>query len=138
MSSLRRAYYEKHNCGNRAGRRASRCCPAAFSLAEDVAIDPNADLRVENFSKELQVGFPLGWTNIDQMMVYMGFVDRPVVPQLILIDRDGNIHYRTPREGDALSLKEDVITKRIEELIELKSTAKRPRSSGSIKLNAGQ
>jgi thiol-disulfide isomerase/thioredoxin len=92
--------------------------------AVDVAVDPNADVLVENFSKEHQVVFPVGWTPINQMMTYMGFTDRPVVPQLILIDRDGNIHYQTPRTGDAESMKEEVISKRIEELLGLRSHAK--------------
>ena len=86
----------------------------------DVAVDQNADLLVENFSKEHQVEFPVGWTPINQMMAYMGFADRPVVPQLTLIDRSGNIHYQTPRTGDAESMKEEVISKRIEELLELR------------------
>jgi hypothetical protein len=51
------------------------------------------------------------------MMAYMGFNERPVVPQLILIDREGNIHYATPRLGDVESMKEDVIEKRIAELV---------------------
>lgn len=89
----------------------------------DVAIDPNADLRVENFSKEYQVGFPVGWTTIERMMSYMGFTERPVVPQLVLIDRAGNIHYQTPREGDANSMKEEVIAKRIEGLLDLKNSS---------------
>jgi thiol-disulfide isomerase/thioredoxin len=83
----------------------------------DVAVDQNADLRVENFAKDYQVGFPVGWTGIDQMMSYMGFTGRPVVPQLVLIDRSGTIHYQTPREGDGTSLKEEVIQERIEELL---------------------
>ena len=63
------------------------------------------------------------------MMSYMGFADRPVVPQLTLIDRNGIIHYQTPRMGDADSLKEDIINQRIEELIELRSTSKAKMSS---------
>ncbi|MDQ2777356.1 MAG: TlpA family protein disulfide reductase [Acidobacteriota bacterium] len=90
----------------------------------DVAIDPNADLRVENFAKEYQVGFPVGWATIEQMMDYMGFTERPVVPQLVLIDRRGTIQYQTPREGDPDSMKEDVIAKRIEELLDLKSSSR--------------
>ncbi len=92
--------------------------------ALDVAIDPNADLRVENFAKDYQVGFPVGWTTLEQMMAYMGFADRPLVPQLTLIDRNGNIHYQTPREGDAESMKPEVIKQRIEDLLaEGKSSA---------------
>jgi thiol-disulfide isomerase/thioredoxin len=88
--------------------------------AIDVAVDPNADALVENFSRDHQVAFPVGCTPIHQMMAYMGFTERPVVPQLILIDRAGNIHYQTPRAGDAESLKEETISKRIEELLAIR------------------
>ncbi len=92
--------------------------------ALDIAIDPNADLRVENFREEHHVGFPVGWASIDQMMSYMGFTERPVVPQLVLLDRNGSIHYQTTRLGDSDSLKEEVISKRIEELIGMPDHAK--------------
>jgi thiol-disulfide isomerase/thioredoxin len=85
--------------------------------ALDVAIDPNADLLVENFAKEYQAGFPVGWAPLEQMMTYMGFTERPVVPQLILVDRNGYIRYETPRLGDGESMKEDVIGTRIGELL---------------------
>lgn len=62
----------------------------------DVAVNPNADLLVEDFAKEQQVNFPVGWTTSAQMMSFMGFNDRYVVPQLVLIDRAGNIHWQTP------------------------------------------
>jgi len=93
----------------------------------DVAVDMNADLKVENFAKEYQVNFPVGWVPIEQMMAFMGFTERPVVPQLVLIDRAGNIHYQTPRMGDADSLKEEVISKRIEELLEIHPLQSRVR-----------
>ncbi len=102
--------------------------------ALDLAIDPNADLRVENFAKDYQVGFPVGWTPIEQMMTYMGFTERPVVPQLILIDRNGAIHYQTPRLGDSESMKEDVIGKRIEELLEVGGRTKLKNNSRLTKL----
>ena len=64
----------------------------------DVAVNQNADLLVENFSKDMHVSFPVGWTTQDQMQNFMGFTDgRFVVPQLVLIDRQGMIHYQTPR-----------------------------------------
>jgi thiol-disulfide isomerase/thioredoxin len=91
--------------------------------ALDVAIDPNADLLVENFAKEHQVGFPVGWSSLDQMMAYMGFTERPVVPQLTLIDRSGQIRYQTPREGDAESMKPEVISERIESLLGTRKAA---------------
>ena len=100
--------------------------------ALDVAIDLNADLRVENFRKDYQVDFPVGWASIDQMMAYMGFTERPVVPQLVLIDRNGNIHYQTSRLGDPDSMKEEVIRERIEELL-TQSRARNKRPALSLK-----
>jgi hypothetical protein len=66
----------------------------------------------------------VGWTSIDQMMAYMGFTERPVVPQLVLIDRSGNIRYQTPREGDADSTREEVIRGRIEELLKIRNSSR--------------
>jgi len=95
--------------------------------AIDVAIDPNADSKVGNFAKEHNVNFEVGWASLEQMMSYMGFAERPVVPQLILIDRQGNIHYATPRLGDGEAMKEDTIQKRIEELLAVGSGARASR-----------
>ena len=89
--------------------------------ALDVAINPNADLLVENFAKEFHVVFPVGWTSIEQMMSYMGFADRPVVPQLVLLDGRGNIHYQTSRIPDPQDLNPETIAARIESLIALMS-----------------
>ncbi len=90
--------------------------------AIDVAINDNADLAVDNFVKDFQVGFPVGWTTRDQMLTFMGFsmAERFVVPQLVLIDRKGIIHYQTPPLGDetyAKLMTEDVIRQHIEELL---------------------
>lgn len=101
--------------------------------ALDVAVNANADLLVENFAKEYQVGFPVGWASIDRMMAYMGFTERPLVPQLVLIDRSGNIRYQTAREADADSFKEEVIRNRIEELLKIQNSSQTRRSSVSPK-----
>jgi peroxiredoxin len=87
----------------------------------DVAVNPNADLLVENFAKDYNVNFPVGWTTQDQMVSFMGFSDgRYVVPQLALIDRKGSIRYQTPakenEDWDKL-MKEDAIRKHVEELL---------------------
>ena len=57
------------------------------------------------------------------MLAFLGIstVDRFVVPQLILIDREGMIHYQTPPLGDEDSYKEDVIRKRVEMLLNASS-----------------
>ncbi len=101
----------------------------------DVAVNPNADLLVENFSKDYQVGFPVGWVPQDQMVAFMGFSSaRFVVPQLVLIDRKGMIHYQTPALEDEnwdKLMKEDAIHQHIEELLSAgsNSTAVRRKSS---------
>jgi peroxiredoxin len=88
----------------------------------DVAINPNADLLVENFAKDFQVNFPVGWATVPQMQTFMGFPgnDRYVVPQLVLIDRKGFIHYQTPAlSGDewVKLMSEQAIRQHIEELL---------------------
>jgi thiol-disulfide isomerase/thioredoxin len=87
--------------------------------ALDIAFNDNSDLLVGDFAKEQQTTFPVGWTTRDQVLAFLGIsaVDRFVVPQLILIDREGMIHYQTPPLGDEESYKEGVIRSRIEALL---------------------
>lgn len=87
----------------------------------DVAVNQNADLLVESFARDFQVNFPVGWTPSNEMTAFMGFSDgRYVVPQLVLIDRKGLIHYQTPAtensDWDKL-MNEDAIRQHIEELL---------------------
>jgi thiol-disulfide isomerase/thioredoxin len=106
--------------------------------ALDVAVNDNADLLVENFAKDYQVAFPVGWTPRDQMLSFMGFKDgRFVVPQMVIIDRKGYIRYQTPalenEDWDKL-MKEDVIKQHIEELLGASSSAKRVTPAGNGRL----
>jgi thiol-disulfide isomerase/thioredoxin len=94
----------------------------------DVAVNPNADLLVENFAKDFQVNFPVAWTTSDQMTTFMGFPpQRYVVPQLALIDRKGFIHWQTPNStenGDWEKLmNQDAIREHIEQLLALPASA---------------
>jgi thiol-disulfide isomerase/thioredoxin len=87
-----------------------------------VAVNQNADLLVENFAKDFQVNFPVGWATSDQMQTFMGFSSqRYVVPQLVLIDRKGNIHWQTPATTDDGTweklMNQDTIRQHIEELL---------------------
>lgn len=101
----------------------------------DIAVNANADLLVENFSKEYQVGFPVGWVSQDQMVAFMGFSSaRFVVPQLVLIDRKGMIHYQTPALEDEnwdKLMKEEAIHQNIEELLSAGSTSTEVRHGNS-------
>jgi thiol-disulfide isomerase/thioredoxin len=94
----------------------------------DVAVNANADLLVENFSKDMGVNFPVGWTTQQAMTTFMGFQDgRFVVPQLVLIDRKGNIHWQTPASTDDGSweklMNQDAIRQHIETLLAQTGTA---------------
>jgi len=87
----------------------------------DVAVNPNADLLVEAFAKEQGVNFPVAWIPSSNMTTFMGFSsDRYVVPQLVLIDRQGYIHFQTPATEDAnwdKLMKEETIRQNIEKLL---------------------
>jgi peroxiredoxin len=101
----------------------------------DVAVNPNADLLVENFSKDYQVGFPVGWVPQDQMVAFMGFSSaRFVVPQLVLIDRKGMIRYQTPALEDEnwdKLMKEEAIRQHIDELLSAGANSTSVRRPGS-------
>lgn len=89
----------------------------------DIAINPNADLLVENFAKDYQVNFPVGWTTQNAMQSFMAFGDaRYVVPQLVIIDRKGMIHYQTPPTSEGNDnwgklMAETAIRQHIEQLL---------------------
>ncbi len=99
-----------------------------------VAVDENADLKVDNFVKDNSVSFPVGYIpNADQMISFMGWTDgRYVVPQQVLIDRQGYIHYQTPKIEDETwdkLTKEEAIRQHIEELLAPVSATKRSPAS---------
>jgi len=103
--------------------------------AIDVAVNDNADLKVENFAKDFQVNFPVGWALRDQMVAFMGWTSAYyVVPQMVLIDRKGYIHYQTPQRQDEnwdKLMKEDAIRQHIEELLSPNDSASGSKSAGS-------
>lgn len=114
--------------------------PRGFQ-ALDIAVNDNADLLVDNFVKDYQVGFPVGYTPQPQMVSFMGFPSNYfVVPQLVLIDRKGMIHYQTPpkenEDWDKL-MKEENIRHNIQELLggTSSTSSKRPSASSKVALN---
>ena len=111
--------------------------------AIDIAVNPNADLLVENFVKDFQVKFPVGWTSGDQMTTFMGFEPgRYVVPQLVIIDRKGNIHYQTPAKENEVwdkLMKEETIRQNIEQLLSpANSAGRRNHNSARVASLAGK
>lgn len=93
----------------------------------DVAVNDNADLLVDIFAREQQTTFPVGWIRQADMVSFMGFNDgRFVVPQLVLIDRKGIIHFQTPALEDSnwdKMMNEEALRKNIESLLSADSAS---------------
>ena len=106
----------------------------------DIAVNPNADLLVENFVKEFQVNFPVGWATSDQMTTFMGFPpQRYVVPQLVLIDRKGFMHWPTPNSTDDGTweklMNQDAVREHIEQLLAQPASASAHAAAGAVKIS---
>lgn len=115
--------------------------PRGFQ-AIDVAVNDNADLKVENFAKDFQVNFPVGWSQKEEVASFMGWPSPYfVVPQMVLIDRKGYIHYQTPPKEDETwdkLMKEDAIRQHIEELLSLNNSGAHLRSRNARTTLASQ
>lgn len=74
---------------------------------------------VAAFATNFHVGFPVGWVPRDSFLSFLGIsiTEYTVVPQLVLIDRKGYIHYQTPPRGDPTSMQETTLRQRIQELL---------------------
>ena len=101
------------------GARGFQALDVAINGLDEGRTPQQADLLVETFAKNFQVGFPVGWVPRDRFVPFMGFsfAELTVVPQLVLIDRKGYIHYQTPAKGEENAMKEATLRQRIEELL---------------------
>ena len=105
------------------GPRGFQALDLAINALDENRTEAQADQIVQAFSQNFQVGFPVGFIPRDQMMAFMGFslAERMVVPQLVLIDRKGNIHYQTPasdsNENWSKLMNDNAIRQHIEELL---------------------
>lgn len=121
------------------GSRGLQVFDLAINALDEGRTPAEADAMATAFQRNFQVGFPVGWIPRDQMMAFMQFsmAERMVVPQLVLIDRKGYIHYQTPA-GDndewAKLMNEDAIRQHIEELLAMPSNSVSRRSTGSSKV----
>ncbi len=111
------------------GPRGFQALDLAINALDEGRTEAQADQIVQAFSQQFQVGFPVGFIARDPMMAFMGFslADRMVVPQLVLIDRKGYIHYQTPASDStddwAKLMNETTIRQHIEELLALGSSS---------------
>jgi peroxiredoxin len=84
-----------------------------------VAFNPMAKMLVPEFVSTNHVGFPVGAADQDQVLSFLGIsmMERYVVPQLLWIDKKGQIRSQTPSMGDEKMLGEDYWRQMIESLL---------------------
>jgi len=112
------------------GDRGFQAIDLAINALDEGRTPDQASQMVEGFAKNFQVGFPVGYIGRDPMMSFMGFsiMQRMVVPQLVLIDRNGYIHFQTPASDDenwSKLMNDNALRQHIEELLAIPSTASR-------------
>lgn len=76
--------------------------PRGFQAVE-VAWNEDARGLVPEFMRKFGIQFPVGFSEWNPIMSYMGFsiLDRPVTPLVVVIDRKGVIRAETPADGDS-------------------------------------
>jgi peroxiredoxin len=94
-------------------------------------------LFVSSFATNFKLTFPVAYS--PRETVY-GFLREDgntysVVPQMVLVDRQGVIRYQSPHAGDNDFFKEEVLRKRIEELLNEPAGKAPPRSSARKRSN---
>jgi peroxiredoxin len=91
-----------------------------------VAWNDDAKQLVPGFVQQFDVKFPVGYSEWNPIMSYMGFsiLDRPVTPLVVVIDRKGVIRAQTPAEGDSNLQNEPKLRALIESLLKEGSSGK--------------
>src|ERR1700694_5457886 len=116
--------------------------PRGFE-AVDVAFNTMANIYVKDFVRDYAIGYPVGFAAPEDVLNYLGFsvMERSVVPQIVWIDRQGNIRSQTPPMGDEKLLQESYCRNMIETLLKepaepakhvptkTTTSAKRPKSA---------
>jgi peroxiredoxin len=94
-----------------------------------VAWNSGAAALVPGFVKQIGIDFPVGYSDWDPIMSYLGFsvMDRPVVPLVVVIDKKGMIRAESPPQGDPNLQDEAKLKALIESLLAEGSTSKTKR-----------
>lgn len=72
--------------------------PVGVAFNEDLFAKDTAPANVVNdFVQKFNVGYPVGWTDRQKVLDFLGFTafDRLVVPQMVWIDRKGMVRAKT-------------------------------------------
>jgi thiol-disulfide isomerase/thioredoxin len=92
----------------------------------DAAFNTMANMYVSDFVKTYNIGYPVGFSSPEEVMAYMGYnvMERYSVPQIIWIDRKGNIRSQTkPQEDDATLYSEGYWRNMVETLLKEPATS---------------
>jgi peroxiredoxin len=100
-----------------------------------VAINDMANLFVDDFVKNNNVTYRVGFSPLDPVLEFLGMsrMERYVVPQIVWIDRKGLIRSQTPPLGDEKLLAEPYWREMIETLLKepAETTKKHPATRAS-------
>jgi thiol-disulfide isomerase/thioredoxin len=100
----------------------------------DAAFNSMANMLVPDFVKNYNIGYPVGFSTPEEVMAYLGFnvMQRYSVPQIVWIDRKGNIRSQTqPTDGDAQLYSEGYWRNMIETLLKEPATSEHHTSAAS-------
>jgi peroxiredoxin len=83
-----------------------------------VMFNDNAAAQIPNFIRDNGIGIPVGVATPAAVLNFLGFsaADRYVVPQVVVVDRDGMIRAQTGPQGDA-NLQDEAYLRRLIEVL---------------------
>jgi thiol-disulfide isomerase/thioredoxin len=100
----------------------------------DAAFNTMANMYVADFVKNFNIGYPVGFSSPEEVMAYLNYnvMERYTVPQIVWIDRKGNIRSQTPAAGDDTTLyQEGYWRNMIETLLKEPATGTTPHTSAT-------
>lgn len=95
--------------------------------AVGITFNDNAKALTPGFVQQFNIPYPVGYSNPDAVLSYLGFsvMDRWMVPQVVVIDRKGNIRAQSPPQGDPNLQDEKFMRNLIDGLLKETTAAKK-------------
>lgn len=96
-----------------------------------VAVNPNAEVSTPEFTREQNVPFPVGYATREQAraLLDIGPEDRFALPQILVLDANGQIRYRTAIMGNDPLRSETTLRERVQLLLNPPHVEVRPSSA---------
>lgn len=84
-----------------------------------VAFNEMAGMLVPDYVKDYHVTFPVGFSERAPVLSYLGFspMERLMVPQIVIIDKKGEIRMQTPPLGDERLQEDAFVRQEIDKLL---------------------